>query len=162
VVEYRPEDDHYVTLQVAATATTDDIKRAHRALIRECHPDKVTGDHDRATRLNHARDVLLDPDQRAAYDDARLQQRAAKIQRPKTARRKRRYGRTRSRKSAPTWTASQFSTEVSAPPRNPVDVTAELIAAIKNRRWAQAAILGLLKLAAVQNEPPPTRRPKRR
>lgn len=163
-MEYRPEDDHYVTLQVPATATTDDIKRAHRALIREGHPDKATGDHERATRLNHARDVLLDPGQRAAYDGARLQhlaRHAAELQRPKVARRKRRYGRTKSRAPAPTWTAPQFVAEVPAqPPLNPVDfAVAELRAALEDRSWGRAFFWGLLGLAAAQNKSP---RPRKR
>lgn len=171
-MEYRPEDDHYVALQVPTTASADEIKRAHRMLIRELHPDKATGDHERAARLNHARDVLLDPDQRLAYDGARVQhlaKRAAVLQRRKVARWKRRYGRAKSEAPVPGVTAPPF---VARGPRqaplDPVDcAVAELRAALDDGSWGRALLWAALGALAVNGTGPPprkgrTRRSKRR
>jgi hypothetical protein len=61
-------NDPYALLEVSPGATVDDIQRAYRRVMREAHPDMVTGDEDRTKLLNIARDVLLDPDLRAEYD----------------------------------------------------------------------------------------------
>lgn len=45
-------------LGVSASASSDDIRAAHRRLITEAHPDRG-GVADRAARLNAARDLLL-------------------------------------------------------------------------------------------------------
>jgi preprotein translocase subunit Sec63 len=39
-------------LGIVDTATADEVRRAHRRLILARHPDKETGDHDRAAELN--------------------------------------------------------------------------------------------------------------
>lgn len=71
-MDYEPKGDLYtVVLGVAETATPEEIKRAHRVAIKSLHPDRPGGDAARAAVLNHARDVLLDPKQRAAYDAKR-------------------------------------------------------------------------------------------
>ncbi len=63
--------DYYGLLGVARDATEKDIKRAFRALAKECHPD-VAGDDpaktERFKSLRAAYDVLVDPVKRAAYD----------------------------------------------------------------------------------------------
>lgn len=69
-VEYDPRTDHYVALGVGSMASHDEIKKAHRALIRELHPD-CGGDAMPAAQVNIARDVLLDPVTREEYDHAR-------------------------------------------------------------------------------------------
>jgi curved DNA-binding protein CbpA len=69
-VEYDPMTDHYVALGVGSMASHDEIKKAHRALIRELHPD-CGGDAMPAAQVNIARDVLLDPVTREEYDRAR-------------------------------------------------------------------------------------------
>jgi len=60
--------DPYALLEISPAATADDIQRAYRKVMRQAHPDMVTGDEDRTKLLNIARDVLLDPDLRAEYD----------------------------------------------------------------------------------------------
>jgi curved DNA-binding protein CbpA len=69
-VDYDPMTDHYVALGVGSMARHDEIKKAHRALIRELHPD-CGGDAMPAAQVNIARDVLLDPITREEYDRAR-------------------------------------------------------------------------------------------
>ena len=61
-------NDPYVLLDISPGATTDDIQRAYRRVMREAHPDLATGDEGRTKLLNIARDVLLDPDLRAEVD----------------------------------------------------------------------------------------------
>src|SRR5207248_1047589 len=68
-IEYDPMTDHYVALGVGSMASHDEIKKAHRALIRELHPD-CGGDAVPAAQVNIARDVLLDPVTREEYDRA--------------------------------------------------------------------------------------------
>lgn len=58
-------------LQVAPTATTDELKKAYRRLAMECHPDKTDGDKEKEAifkQINHAYHVLSDPEQRKDYD----------------------------------------------------------------------------------------------
>jgi curved DNA-binding protein CbpA len=69
-VEYDPKADYYAVLGIDVNATAADIKKAHRARIRDLHPDRG-GDATRATTVNIARDVLIDPKSRRAYDQAR-------------------------------------------------------------------------------------------
>ncbi|MBL8740662.1 MAG: DnaJ domain-containing protein [Myxococcales bacterium] len=77
-MNYDPKRDIYRLLGVSARATADEIKKAHRAKIREAHPDKHGGSTEVAAALNHARDVVLDPKKRAAYDADRSRFLAAK------------------------------------------------------------------------------------
>lgn len=62
----------YEALEVAPTATTDEIRRAFRRLARTHHPDRNPGDaaaEERFKKILHAHDVLVDPQQRALYDE---------------------------------------------------------------------------------------------
>ncbi len=62
--------DYYKTLDVAKTASAEDIKKAFRRGARKHHPDvsKAADAHVRMAELNEANDVLSDPEKRAAYD----------------------------------------------------------------------------------------------
>lgn len=60
----------YTILGVEQDAGSGVIRQAYRSQVKECHPD-VTDDPDaseRFKRLTTARDVLLDTDERSAYD----------------------------------------------------------------------------------------------
>src|ERR1700723_3776302 len=64
--------DYYEMLGVGRTASPDDIKKAFRKLPMQHHPDRNQGDKEAAEKkfkeLNHAYDILKDPEKRAAYD----------------------------------------------------------------------------------------------
>lgn len=63
---------YYELLEVAPTATEDELRRAFRRLARRDHPDRNPGDPAAAERFKEivrAYEVLLDPRQRALYDE---------------------------------------------------------------------------------------------
>ena len=64
--------DHYATLGVSKTATTDEIKRAFRKLASQHHPDKG-GDTAKFQSIQAAYDTLGDAVKRAEYDNPRPQ-----------------------------------------------------------------------------------------
>lgn len=62
--------DYYKVMGVARDASAEDIKRAHRKLARQYHPD-VSKEKDAEAQfkeLSEAYEVLRDPEKRAAYD----------------------------------------------------------------------------------------------
>lgn len=78
-----PAFDLYGELEVSERASLETIQAAYRSLQLRHHPDRVgAGAGERATRLNIARDWLVDPERRARYDaalaDARRQAEASR------------------------------------------------------------------------------------
>jgi hypothetical protein len=66
--------DLYAILEVRPDATFDAIRRAYRRGALKSHPDRHPGDKEAADRfllLTQARDVLLNPEARQAYDQLR-------------------------------------------------------------------------------------------
>jgi len=63
-------EDYYSILGVSRDATKDDIRRAHRRLARELHPDvnKAPDAAKRFAKVQEAYDTLSDDDKRKVYD----------------------------------------------------------------------------------------------
>jgi molecular chaperone DnaJ len=63
--------DYYAVLEVARTASDEEIKAAYRKLAMRWHPDRNNGSKEAEEKfkdLTEAYDVLRDPPKRAAYD----------------------------------------------------------------------------------------------
>jgi molecular chaperone DnaJ len=63
--------DYYEVLEVAKTATADEIKKAYRKKAIQYHPDKNPGDKEAEEKFKEAAEayeVLSNPDKRARYD----------------------------------------------------------------------------------------------
>ncbi len=64
-------DDPYKVLGVASEAAADDIRKAYRNLVKECHPDLHPGDtaaEERFKAVSAAHNLLGDPDKRVRFD----------------------------------------------------------------------------------------------
>ncbi|HEX8206853.1 MAG TPA: molecular chaperone DnaJ [Solirubrobacteraceae bacterium] len=67
--------DLYKILGLDKKASADDIKKAHRKLVRQFHPDRNPGDakaEERFKEVQAAYDILGDPDKRKQYDRGAL------------------------------------------------------------------------------------------
>ncbi len=70
------DKSYYDILGVPKTATADELKSAYRRLAKQYHPDMYAGKSDAEKKnaeekfkeINHAYDVLSDPQKKAAYD----------------------------------------------------------------------------------------------
>jgi curved DNA-binding protein CbpA len=72
--EVRSTTDFYKLLGLPRDANQDDIRKAHRKLVREYHPDANSGDRsseERFKEIQLAYEVLSDPDKRREYDKKR-------------------------------------------------------------------------------------------
>ncbi|MGI6075873.1 MAG: J domain-containing protein [Pyramidobacter sp.] len=66
-----PQRDYYEILEVSRTATAEEIKRAYRLKVRDCHPDTHPNDPDAEHKykaVNEAFAVLGNQEKRAHYD----------------------------------------------------------------------------------------------
>ena len=59
--------DLYTILGVKKDATLDEIKKAHRELAKKHHPDRG-GDEEEFRQIQHAYEILSDPEKRDYYD----------------------------------------------------------------------------------------------
>ena len=102
------QKDYYKVLGVARTATPDQLKQAHRALMKQWHPDLNRDNAQEATRrtseINEAWGTLGDPARRKAYDESLRAGAAGPTRRPAPA-----AGRARPGKAAPRQPTVGFS-----------------------------------------------------
>ena len=72
--EVQSTTDFYKSLGLPRDANQDDIRKAHRKLVREYHPDANPGDRSSEERfkvIQRAYEVLSDPEKRREYDKKR-------------------------------------------------------------------------------------------
>ena len=67
--------NYYEVLNVSSGATSEDIKKAYRVLVKQYHPDRNQGDpntEEKMAEINRAYDTLSDPQQKLLYDQSIL------------------------------------------------------------------------------------------
>jgi len=77
------EPDHYAILGLHRECSTEQIRAAYRILAKRLHPDVNQGSSDaleRTQALNAAYEILSDPAERQAYDEARTAREKAPAQ----------------------------------------------------------------------------------
>jgi len=60
--------NYYETLNVSQDASSDDIKKSYRKLVKQYHPDKTGGDDIQFKKISEAYEILGDPDKRKKHD----------------------------------------------------------------------------------------------
>lgn len=72
----RIDKDYYAILQLSSTATAEQIRQAHRKLVRVYHPDQsdLPNAKEKFQQVQEAYEVLSDASQRAKYDRFRKEQ----------------------------------------------------------------------------------------
>jgi len=61
--------DLYAVLGVSKTATPEEIRRAYRRCSKSAHPDAEGGSAEAFAKLQHAYNILSDPERRERYDN---------------------------------------------------------------------------------------------
>jgi curved DNA-binding protein CbpA len=66
------EEDYYLVLGIPHDASCEQIRKAHRRLMLQCHPDKCkdgAANVDKFHKIQHAYETLSDPVKRHLYDN---------------------------------------------------------------------------------------------
>ncbi len=81
--------DYYSLLRVSPDATSEEVRRAYLEEVLFYHPDNFRGRaerivrraHEMTVRLNEAKEILLDPEKRAGYDELYVEWKRLELER---------------------------------------------------------------------------------